>query len=175
MAKANNKKQTSKGKEIMRSLDRENNISMKNALIVLISVIVVIALVYLVAAIIMGEIKFKEDKEINEIQYETILAGSTFKKQDKEYIVVYYDFNKEDASGLNSTITTYKEQSKAKALYKVDLSLKQNAIYQTEKTSNKKPKNAKDLKIKGPTLIHIHDGKVKTYIEGKEKIQDYLK
>lgn len=172
---ANNKKQTSKGKEIMRSLDKENNISVKNAFIVLISVLVVIALVYFIAAIIMGEIKFKEEKEINEIQYETILAGSTFKKQDKEYIVVYYDFNANDASGLDSTITTYKEQSKAKALYKVDLSLKQNASYQTETTSNKNPKTAKDLKVKGPTLIHICDGKVKAYVEGKEKIQDYLK
>lgn len=169
------KNKASKGKEIMRSLDKENSISIKKAVIVLVSVLIVIAIVYFVAAIIMGEIKFKEEKEVNEIQYETILAGSTFKKKDKEYIVVYYDFNGNDASGLDSTITTYKEQSKAKALYKVDLSLKQNASYQTETTSNKNPKTAKDLKVKGPTLIHICDGKIKTYIEGKDKIQDYLK
>lgn len=173
--KATTNKNASKGKEVMKSLDKENNISLKKALIVLLIVVCVVGLVYFVTAVIMGEISFKDKTEQKEIQYENILAGSTFKQHDKEYIVVYYDFTDTSLSTIDSTISTYKESDNAKALYKVDLSLKQNKTYTTDGTSNKKPTKATELKINGPTLIYIKNNKVNTYIEGKDKIKDYLK
>lgn len=173
--KEKNKKRITKGKEVMKSLDKENNVSFKKAITMLFIVILIVALVYFVAALIMGEISFKDDKKTTTIQYENILAGSTFKQHDTEYIVIYYDFEGKDASSIETAISTYKSTDSAKALYKVDLSLKQNQAYTTEKNSNKKPNKATDLKINGSTLIHIKDNKVNTYIEGKDKIKDYLK
>ena len=178
MAKNKNAKKTKKvpkSKEIMRDLNRENSISFKKSLIVLIAVVVFVGIVYFVTAIVQGEIKFKEEIEKHEVQYENILAGSTFKKKDKEYIVVYYDFEGNDASDIKSSISSYTSKSSAKALYKVDLSLKQNKVYTTDKKSNKKPTKATELKINGTTLIEIKDGKVKSYVEGKDKVKDYLK
>lgn len=172
----NQKKHTkTKGQEVMRSLDKENNISAKKALTVLLIVVAIVAIVYLVAALIMGDISLKSDEPTATIQYENILAGSTFKQHDKEYIVVYYDFEDTDASKINTAISNYDSTDSAKALYKVDLSLKQNQVYTTEETSNKKPTKATELKINGPTLIYIKDGKVNTYIEGVDQIEDYLK
>ncbi len=173
--KIERKKKSTKGQEVMKSLDKENNISMSKAITVLLVVIIIIVIVYFVAAIVMGEITFKKNDKVATIQYENILAGSTFKQHDKEYIVVYYDFKGNDASEIDSSISTYKSVTSSKALYKVDLSLKQNKIYTTDKNSNKKPIKATDLKIKGSTLLHIKDNKVITYIEGIDNIKDYLK
>lgn len=172
----NKKKHTkTKGQEVMKSLDKENNVSAKKALTMLLIVIAIVAIVYLVAALVMGDISLKKDTPSATIQYENILAGSTFKQHDKEYIVVYYDFEGTDASRIETAITNYDSTDSAKALYRVDLSLKQNQVYTTDQTSNKNPTKATDLKIKGSTLIYIKDGKVNTYIEGIDKIEDYLK
>ena len=174
--KKNKKVRTSeKGRDAIKRATGEDPVSVKKAIIVLLAVVLVVAAVYFVAAILMGEIKFGNQTEKTSIQYEEILAGSTFKKKDKEYIVVYYDFNSDDAKELESTISTYKSGSEAKALYKVNLGLKQNKKYVTDSSSNKKPNKALDLKIKGITLIYIKDGKVNTYIEGLDNIEDYLK
>lgn len=175
MAKKEKNKRTTKGKEVMKNLDKENNVSIKKAITMLFIVIFIVALVYFIAAFIMGEISFKDTKEKATIQYETILAGSTFKQHDNEYIVVYYDFEGNDKTAIETAISTYKSAESAKAVYKADLSLKQNKVYQTEDNSNKKPTSAKELKVKGTTLIHMKAGKVKAYIEGKNKIEDYLK
>ncbi len=165
----------SKGKKIMRDLDKENSISLSKAIVVLLIVIFIVGAVYFVSAVVMGEISFKDKTEQKEIQYENILAGSTFKQHDKEYIVVYYDFEGDDQDTIDTAISSYKEKESAKAVYKVDLSLSQNKKYITDKTSNKNPKNAKELKIKGTTLVSIKDGKVNAYVESATKIKDYLK
>lgn len=165
----------SKGKKIMRDLDKENSVSLSKAIVVLLIVIFIVGTVYFVSAVVMGEISFKDKTEQKEIQYENILVGSTFKQHDKEYIVVYYDFEGDDQDTIDTAIKSYKEKESAKAVYKVDLSLSQNKKYTTDKASNKKPKNAKELKIKGTTLVSIKDGKVNAYLESATKIKDYLK
>ena len=49
-----------------------------------------------------------------------------------------------------------------------------NSKFASEK-SNKKAKNASELKINGKTLIKIYNGKIKDYIEGSSNIEKYLK
>ena len=41
--------------------------------------------------------------------------------------------------------------------------------------SNKNPTKASELAINGPTIIRFRDGNVREYIEGFDKVVDYLK
>ena len=40
--------------------------------------------------------------------------------------------------------------------------------------SKKDPKDATELAISGPTIIRFRDGMVREYIEGQDKVVDYL-
>ena len=133
-------------------------------------VIVFLALFYLITIIVVGN--DKSEKIETSIQYEEILAGSSFTMRDDEYLVVYYDFSDSEMSDVYSAIYTYNYSGK-KRLYTVDMSNGFNSKYTSEK-SNKKPNNAEELAINGPTLILIKDGKVKEYIEGKDVVVKYL-
>ena len=88
-----NKKETVKRKAVDKKID-EMTSSTSNELLklfrVLFAVIVVLGAFYLLTVAIVGSDK-EEEKE-TAIQYEEILAGSSFNMKDSEYVVVYYDF-----------------------------------------------------------------------------------
>ena len=134
-------------------------------------VVAFLALFYLITVIAVGNDE-KTEKIETSIQYEEILAGSSFTMRDDEYLVVYYDFSDSEMSDVYSAIYTYNYSGK-KRLYTVDMSNGFNSKYTNEK-SNKKPENAEELAINGPTLILIKEGKVKEYIEGKDFVVNYL-
>lgn len=136
-------------------------------------VIVILSLFYLLTVKIVG-MDSKEKNVETQIQYQEILAGSSFSMNSNEYLVVYYDFKDTKLSNLASSIYNYTYSGKDK-LYLVDMSNGFNKDFIASEKSNTKPKNASDLLINGPTLIKITDGSVSEYIEGVEKIIDYLK
>lgn len=108
-----------------------------------------------------------------EIQHEEILLGSSFSIKDDQYLVVYYDTTDDDLSSLTSAISTYRSSSKDVNLYTVDMSDGLNKGFVGE-TPNKKATKASELSISGPTIIKFTDNKISTYIEGMDKVIEYL-
>ncbi len=108
-----------------------------------------------------------------EIQHKEILLGSSFSIKDDQYLVVYYDTTDDDLSSLTSAISTYRSSSKDVNLYTVDMGDGLNKGFVGE-TPNKKATKASELSISGPTIIKFTDNKISTYIEGMDKVIEYL-
>lgn len=175
-SKKSNKKVTTKTKNVNKKIDAmETNTSRELLKIfrVLFIVIVVLSAFYLLTVFIVGKDDKEELKE-TVIQYEEILAGSSFSMKNKEYVVVYYDFTDTELTDITSSIYSYSYTGKYR-LYTVNMNSGFNKAYASDEESNKNPEKAEDLLIKGPTLIRFEDGKVSEYIEGKEDIVTYLK
>lgn len=171
----NKRKNTTKGKEIMQRIDTTSSKESKKMLLILSVLIVILAVFYLIVSLATGKIKLNETTEA-EIQYSEILAGSTFKQNADEYLVLYYDYTMENAADYTSLVSTYTQKEESLALYTVDLSRKFNTTYikKDNEESNKNPTTAKELKLSNPTLIKIKDKKVTEYIEGYEQIKNYM-
>lgn len=140
-------------------------------LIIFIGVLLFLTAFYFITVGIVSGDKQEENAE-TAIQYEQILAGSSFGMRDQEYLVAYYDFSDEDLAELSSVIYNYSYMGIFK-LYSVDMSEGFNKKYVSE-NSNISPENASELAIDGPTLIKIVDGSCVDYIEGTDAIIDYL-
>ena len=178
MAKDIKKKNTNSKKNTNKKIDKiETN--MKNEIVKMIK-IVVIVLIFLVAfyfltVMIVDNSKDEDIKETT-IQYEEILAGSSFSVNDKEYLVIYYDkTDTEIYSSIYQSIMTYKNKEDSLRVYTVDMSNQFNKKYISDNEGNSNVTDVSDLSINGPTLIKITDGKVLEYIEGSEQILNYLK
>ena len=110
-----------------------------------------------------------------EIQYKEILVGTSFSMKDSSYLVVYYNTtDKDNASDISSDISTYRTNNKDSHIYYVDMNEAHNKGFVSEE-SNSSASSADELKINGPTLINFADGKIVEYVEGKDRILDYLK
>ena len=150
----------------------EEGNEIKKFVIIAISVLLFFGGVYLLAGILTGEIKFKSDenKEVT-IQYSEILAESTFKQSDKEYYVIYYDFDSNEAMLIDAISADLSSDS---TLYKVDLSKNFNKNYiSTDGKVNTSQKSIKELKVVSPTLIKIKDKKVVKFQKGIDKIKEF--
>lgn len=175
MAKKKVVKRNKTRKEVEKKIDEiQNSITSEiyKTLKIIFAVIVFLGIFYLVTVALVDYKSNEADPEEASIQYDEILAGSSFTMRDDEYLVAYYDFNDEELSDLSYAISSY-SYSGSKRLYIVDMSNGFNTNYVSDK-SNKNVKNVSELAINGPTLILIKDGKVSDYIEGSEKIVDYL-
>lgn len=165
----------SKGQEVMQRIETGKAKESKKMLIILGGVVAVLALFYLIAGVATGSIDLNKN-EPAAIQYSEILAGSTFKQTESEYIIIYFNYKSEKANDYMQLISNYTQKEKAKKLFAVDLSRKFNESYikQEGEESNTNPTSASELKVQDPTLIHIKDKKVITYVESYEEIESYL-
>jgi hypothetical protein len=110
---------------------------------------------------------------IADIDYTTCLIGNMFNRPYDEYYVFAFSSEDENASNYSSLISTYEKKDKALKIYKVDLDDNFNKSAVSE-TSNKKPANASDVKIKNSALIHIKNGKVVNYYESSSDYEKVL-
>lgn len=181
MAKDVKKKNTNTKKNVKKNIDKKIgsiDSSMKNDLLktlrIIFIVLVFLAAFYLLTVMIIGQDE-DESSEETTIQYEEILAGSSFSMNDKEYLVLYYDkTDTEIYSDIYTSVTTYQNKDDAVRIYTVDMNNGFNKKYVSDGEGNSNPEEVLDLSINGPTLIKFVDGKVLEYIEGLEKISDYL-
>ncbi len=169
------KKKELKKKEESKKIENVNNSpSVKGIIRTFIIVALVFGFFYLLTYVLVGDFGKDDDtKEETKIQYDEILAGSSFSMNTSKYLVVYYDFDADDASEILSAIYTYEAKSDALKVYTVDLGNALNKNSVSEK-SKKDPKDATELAINGPTIIRFRDGMVREYIEGKDKVVNYL-
>lgn len=109
-----------------------------------------------------------------DIQYQEILAGSSFSMNDDHYLVLYYDMSDESLrSSYTSMISSYEDLDDYLPIYTVDMSSAFNKKYSSD-TSNSSVQNLDDLQISGPTLIEFNNGSVSDYIEGETAISEFL-
>ena len=165
-------KKNDKRKIEQRNIDFEKYVF--KILVIFIGVLLFLAIFYFITV---GIVSNKDDEDNNDettIQYQEILAGSSFNMSDSEYYVVYYEFDDEELADFTSTIYNYSYMGTYK-LYTVNMNDGFNKKYVAEDDSNPTPGDASDLAIKGPTLIKVIEGDCVEYVEGVDKITDYLK
>ena len=153
------------------NIDSIDGNNYKNIIITAVVVLVIAALFYLLSVYIIN----KPDKvRIVEgsISYEQISAGSTFSMSDKKYLVIFY--NRDKGGDITTAVSNYKSKDKALPIYYVDYNDAINASVTSKDSSNPKATKASELKVKDPTLIEISNGSISQYIEGEEKVIDYL-
>lgn len=129
-------------------------------------ILIVAILIYGITVIVNKAYKL-EGKE-TKYDMTQILAGQTFSKLDKEYYVVFYDFDEQ------TDITTNIDSVSKKTIYKVDLGLGNNKNI-ISSVGNANASNASELQVNGPTIIKITDGVNAEYIEGLDNVNTYLK
>ena len=163
-----NRKQRRKTKTVY---DEEYTQSTKKVIITIGIVVVVFLGFYFMTVAINNKNRGLKTKNPNTveptIQYDEILADSTFTMKDKEYFVLFYDFDGPEAVYFETMFNEY-ASDKEHHIYKVDLSNALNQKYIATDKSNKTAKNASQLKIKNEnaTLIKIKKGKIVEYTEG---------
>ncbi len=108
-----------------------------------------------------------------DVDYTTCLIGNMFNRPYDEYYVFAFSSEDENASKYSSLISTYEKKDKALKIYKIDLDNNFNKSAVSD-TSNKKPTNASDVKIKNSALIHIKNGKVVNYYESSSDYEKVL-
>jgi len=134
-----------------------------NVVKVIVGFILFLAIGYVMAALITGEYKLKEQPSINT---SIILASATFKQTTSDYYVLYYEFGSDDETELETLITDNSDDK----FYKVNLKDKMNKDYVTI-VGNKKVTSVDDLMINGTTMIHIQNGENVLYLEGLSNIK----
>jgi flagellar basal body-associated protein FliL len=170
-------------KKIKREVIAEvENEGMPNFIKISIIVILLFFIFYALTVMITGGIDKKqaandsknEDKTPTTIQYEEILAGETFNVKNNEYYVMFYSFEDKSSALYNALITNYKTKNVNAKIYKVNLDKGFNSIYVSD-VGNPNATSVDELKINGPTLIKISNGKNVSYSEGKDAINATLK
>lgn len=154
------------GKSLQREMPTEKN-ELKSLLIITLVLIVIIAVIYLLSALFVTKeldwFNNDDDKEIETLVDNTILASETFKQNEEVYYVYFYDYDDENTE-ITSSISSVLSAEK---VYKVDTGSALNNKYVSEE-SNKKAKKLADLKVKAPTIVKISGEQITAYYEGDE-------
>lgn len=117
--------------------------------------------------------EIEETKTNAVIQYDEILAGSTFNMSDSNYYVIFYDTTAVYNSTYTTLVTDYNALASHKKIYSVDLNNGMNKSYISD-SSNINTSDISLLKIKKPTLIEIKDGNNILSAEGITSIKAIL-
>lgn len=157
--------------------------NIKNKIILVVGILCFFSFFYLLTSYItnknssdMSDTENNNATDEVSISYENIIVGRTFSMGDGDYLVLYYDKSLEDINSVYSQlVNNYVMLNEHLDIYTVDMSSNFNKSYTTVDEANKNPSNASEIKINGPTLIKISNGKVADYIEGEESISNYLK
>ena len=110
-------------------------------------------------------------KEDTEISYEYIPIGTVFTRSEKTYYVLFDKY--ESILTEDSYVNALVDGITNTRVYKVDMSLKENAKYAGE-TPNKKAARASELSINDITLIKISNGRISEYYVGNEEIEGHF-
>ncbi len=149
------------------------DINVKSIIRALVFLVIIIFIFYLLSLRVINKKNTKVNPDV-EFNYSDIMLGESFNRNEKEYLVLFYDrSNGEVYSSLSSNLEKYNKSDKALTIYTVDMSNGINSKYSSEEP-NTNPTKASELKINGPTLIKFTNNKVKEYIEGIDNINNFL-
>ena len=142
----------------------------KTIIIILVAVILLVGMYFLTTLILSRDVEEEKITE-NTIQYDEILAGSSFGQSEDEYYVIYYDSTNE-YSTVSSLVSSYQLNGGDIKLYSVDLANAINKKYITD--GDIVTSDASSLRVKENTLLKFEDGEVNETITDLSEIMDIL-
>lgn len=167
-------KKKSKNKKIVNNIS--SGTDTKNVVKVIVVVLIVFFLVYLLTIYITSNSTdevVKKQIENTTIQYDEILAGTSFDQKDNEYLVLFYNVDEDENSTYYTLKSDYEAKDDSHPIYYVDLGNSMNkGCVATE--DNPYATSVEELKISQPTLIKISNHKVEDYLIGENQIKNYL-
>lgn len=155
-------------KEVQKA-NKNNSITSKNLIRIIIALIVLFVLTYLLTGVFATkDIKWfsKKDKNSDEEEISIqnkILGIDSLKQKDREYYVYFYNPDKEDES-VTSIVNTL-----AATIYRVDLSDAFNANFIG--TPSGIVSDINDLKVENEAVIKVADGIITEFYGNKEEIK----
>lgn len=166
-------------KKIVKITNESNDeIKFKQLVIVFILMtLICVGLYFLTDSIILKDQKSSDAESstsIAEIDPSLILLSAALSQKEKNYYVLIVDFKADYYNDYKTLIDEYNANKKTIKLYKSNLNDGFNEKYNAEK-SNPKAKKIDELKVSGPTLLEINEGKIVGYYEGSTKIVPKLK
>lgn len=160
-------KKTIKQKKVM----NEDMTYIKNMFIILgIVVLVSVGLYFLTEKLNKNEDKPTDSKV--SINYDLGTVGTMFNRIEDEYYVILYS-KEENGNDLDSLLDTYRSSDEYIKTYFVNLDDKINSSAISDELV-RKPKNASEVKVNGPTLYKIKDGIVTNCYSGVDDITKVL-
>ena len=142
----------------------------KTIIIILVAVILLVGMYFLTTLILSRDVEEEKITE-NTIQYDEILAGSSFGQSEDEYYVIYYDSTNE-YSTVSSLVSSYQLNGGDIKLYSVDLANAINKKYITD--GDIVTSDASSLRVKENTLLKFEDGEVSETITDLSEIMEIL-
>lgn len=157
--------------ELIKSVNDDTD-QVKKFILILVGVALVAIALYFVSSKVIIKDGVDEEADVEEtIAYDRTDVGGVFNRPYNDYYVMCYDTEALDASLYYGLVESfYRIES---GMYTLDLSNGINAAYVKDE-SNPNATKASELAFKGPTLIHIKDGKIEKYIESYEDMQKEL-
>ena len=143
------------------------------AILLVIVVGVCIGIFYLTEYMIKKETVTKKNETEVIIDYDIATIGTMFNRVESEYYVLLYS-KKDNGGDLDSVLSTYRSSDNYIKTYYIDLDKKINSIAISDETNNK-PTNSNEVKVSGPTLYKIANGKVVNCYNGVDDIIEVLK
>lgn len=141
--------------------------------ILIVVVLLVIGVYFFTNAFVNKDYDVKKDGQEGVVSSNSIIVGSMFNRPYKEYYVLAYKGDENDAVLFGSYVSLYESKEGALRIYTVDLDNALNNSYYSE-NGNSKAKKLDELKISSPTLIKIKNGSISKYIEGQTNIKKEL-
>lgn len=172
MAKKNTTKKSNVKKKNVKLDNLSSSDGISGGIKVVIVVLVLFVLFYLLTLYILNK---KESYSIENnavIQYTEILAGEVLDQKVDNYFVLFYDKGSDNASSYADIISNYENKTDKRTIFIVDLSEGLNKKFVSADSENRNVTNISDLKVKGPTLLHVVKGKVVDYVT--ENIEEFL-
>ncbi len=157
----------------------DEQIEIKRFLLVLLGLIVIIIGIYFFTRAFVTKDLFKETSEINytegNVNYNVAIVGTMLNRPFKEYYVIAFSSEDNQATYYNTLVSKYMNEEKALKVYYLDLENELNKDYvATDDNYSKKFTSIKDLKLGSFTLIKVKNGKVDAFLTNEEDIKKEL-
>lgn len=158
----------------------ETQVQVRNFVIILLIIVALVVALYFISA------KVVDDRTENttnntttdvDINYSIATVGMILNRPYEEYYVMVYDSSDDNSMYYASLITNYSAKDDSLKIYFVDLDNTQNKAYKaSSETGNVNVTDKiEDFSFANLTLLKVSKGKVVSYLEGLESIENTLK
>lgn len=178
----NQRKELKRIKMLNKQMNINDENEIKSFIVILLFIIAVIGVLYLITKVTKNETT-SDDSTVQSgtINYDKLSVGMILNRPYDEYYVILYDSNDNNSIIYSTILSNYMNKKGGKdyiKIYYCDLGNELNAPYYNVKNDNISNKNAKKVEefdFGSLTLLKIKKGKIVSYIENQEKIEELLK
>ena len=159
--------------------EMEEEIKFENLIKIFIALTVFILIFYFISSVFRGEVQLFNKKDLSpdiqlETQYDEILVGEVFNKEDEEYYVLFLQYTDTMTTTMLATIDSYKQKEDNLPVYVVDMDKGFNKPYLTDKDVRVKYNDLENLKVAIPTIMKIKDKEIELLEQGYDSITKEL-